>query len=1163
MRRSSIDNISMMTDNMSLRGAEESFRDFTQVSVGSGPLVIDKDTIVALRDAYRVAQTKAEECDLPEKMQLQKIGSLSTLMHLRLAHRVYTAISTLLYATIGMSKVASLEKFIRRKASTLPAAIYNGDDWAKILQIAKQYRLQNVYDVKLASGSHEGVEVADSVVTVPDNREGLGALARELAQVKHAKRELTRALEELRHRHKTDLAEASQSLARAAVEREATFAKRYEELQNEAKEAKKLADLSVKPAKKQQQQENFGSEAGGAHGAAEMGAAMKEVEELRKQLSREEQNAAMLLQQVQEASVANAQYAADKTALRSKCADLEATVSQLETQKLEMKERMEGRNSQQTSSKLEADVKAATAEGARLRKSLEEAEAAGAQLREETSKRLKESEEEKSALKRSLESKRQELIVAVASVDALKLAASEAAAAAEREAQQSASASGGATIGSLQAALKQATLKNSSLEAELKTIMAEKESYRTQIANLKEDLASAGKATSEATEREQLLKQQLAEATSSVATLTSAVEEAVTIERVRSKEKDEEVAKKEQELSVALAAVTRAKEGEDVSLCEVQKVREEMLQMQTKHKEELEKASNAAAEITTNVQLQNSQANLAVMKLSEETSSLAKAKAEWQLEREGLEKDLSSMKRQLSNLQENVNVTPSIQESASAPVLDTTEAAGLRKRVEELEGALAKAEVAAKEADTWRQKADAFQKQTVDMRQRVAAASSIAAPASNVSRVSRGGFHERIYSPQERLVGSVRIVAPSQKHQHSHGSSKKRKTSSKKEAATSIQAAIRGSMIREKLYHAALTHTAKEQGLMVALAGTTQGQTGWYLKYEGGEAKYFYFCLDKGEFVMLTGPISEGDYRKCMIHDSGRSKYDTISVDRSAVESTRTQVIYLANQVATRQNIIEELHHQMANMKADHTKLLKKATDKAELAAKVAREEVDAQRNKRRHLEEKLHDVVKEKNRVEELARSKVRTEKEKQQFVEDVSKFLGARAHSNMVKLQAICRSFLTRRRLLRERNILAAARKGVMQALGNTKQGKSGWYMNPDGSVYYYQNAKGVWNRLAGPLTNKQYTLASEVNGKLGRNAEENSVLTRVHFDLMDSISMTHGPHAQVYMGNKSKELFVVFQAADFVDGNPTHSTRQRTNSIMRVRTRTSSFSKLVAFN
>ena len=43
---------------------------------------------------------------------------------------------------------------------------------------------------------------------------------------------------------------------------------------------------------------------------------MKELDELRMKLASEEHNAAMLEQQLQEASIVNAQLAADKTALQ-------------------------------------------------------------------------------------------------------------------------------------------------------------------------------------------------------------------------------------------------------------------------------------------------------------------------------------------------------------------------------------------------------------------------------------------------------------------------------------------------------------------------------------------------------------------------------------------------------------------------------------------------------------------------------------------------------------------------------------------------------------------------------------------------------------------------------------------------------------------------------
>ena len=170
---------------------------------------------------------------------------------------------------------------------------------------------------------------------------------------------------------------------------------------------------------------------------------------------------------------------------------------------------------------------------------------------------------------------------------------------------------------------------------------------------------------------------------------------------------------------------------------------------------------------------------------------------------------------------------------------------------------------------------------------------------------------------------------------------------------------------------------------------------------------------------MLTGPISEAEYLQCKAYDNGRSKYDTISVSRSALESARTQVHYLANQVVLDRTPLKICTIGWQGMKANHTKLVEEAVNKAKEAAKTAKAEIDIQRKKRRQLEEKLHDTEEEKNRMEKIARSKLRTEKETQQFVEDVSKFLGARAQGNVVKFQAICRSFLVRVRLRRERSV------------------------------------------------------------------------------------------------------------------------------------------------
>ena len=163
--------------------------------------------------------------------------------------------------------------------------------------------------------------------------------------------------------------------------------------------------------KQQQQQQQQQKSDGDADAAEEMGAVTKELEDLRIRLAREEQNAAMLEQQAQEASLANAQHAADKTALESKRAALEATVSELESENHKLKVLLQEAGAQQPAKSSEEDAQAATAEVGRLKEALKEAEAASAQQQAELTKRLKESEEEKKTLQRSADSKGEELLL--------------------------------------------------------------------------------------------------------------------------------------------------------------------------------------------------------------------------------------------------------------------------------------------------------------------------------------------------------------------------------------------------------------------------------------------------------------------------------------------------------------------------------------------------------------------------------------------------------------------------------------------------------------------------------------------------------------------------------------------------------------------------------
>ena len=81
-----------------------------------------------------------------------------------------------------------------------------------------------------------------------------------------------------------------------------------------------------------------------------------------------------------EASIVNAQLAADKTALQ-KCTDFEAAVGHLESQNRHMEVEMQNINNKQNSGSFEADAKTSAAGADRLKEALEDAKADSARLR--------------------------------------------------------------------------------------------------------------------------------------------------------------------------------------------------------------------------------------------------------------------------------------------------------------------------------------------------------------------------------------------------------------------------------------------------------------------------------------------------------------------------------------------------------------------------------------------------------------------------------------------------------------------------------------------------------------------------------------------------------------------------------------------------------------
>jgi len=89
----------------------------------------------ALCKSYKTAKTRARE--------LQTTGGKSAIplkMHAQHASRVYTAVTALLYSSIGVAKAEELERYIRKQSVQLPGSIFDLPEWQEVI-CSKFYNL--------------------------------------------------------------------------------------------------------------------------------------------------------------------------------------------------------------------------------------------------------------------------------------------------------------------------------------------------------------------------------------------------------------------------------------------------------------------------------------------------------------------------------------------------------------------------------------------------------------------------------------------------------------------------------------------------------------------------------------------------------------------------------------------------------------------------------------------------------------------------------------------------------------------------------------------------------------------------------------------------------------------------------------------------------------
>lgn len=88
-----------------------------------------------LRESYNAAKARASELSTNAGLT----GNLRS--HCQQTTRIYSALATLLYSTISISKADDLEKFVRKRSLQVPNSLFDLEEWKPVLQIARNVRL--------------------------------------------------------------------------------------------------------------------------------------------------------------------------------------------------------------------------------------------------------------------------------------------------------------------------------------------------------------------------------------------------------------------------------------------------------------------------------------------------------------------------------------------------------------------------------------------------------------------------------------------------------------------------------------------------------------------------------------------------------------------------------------------------------------------------------------------------------------------------------------------------------------------------------------------------------------------------------------------------------------------------------------------------------------
>ena len=93
-----------------------------------------KTDVRKLRECYNAAKTRAVELSATQNVAFQQKA------YSQQGVRVYSALATLLYASISVSKADELERFVGKRAVQLPTGVFDLAEWTPVMDLARRIR---------------------------------------------------------------------------------------------------------------------------------------------------------------------------------------------------------------------------------------------------------------------------------------------------------------------------------------------------------------------------------------------------------------------------------------------------------------------------------------------------------------------------------------------------------------------------------------------------------------------------------------------------------------------------------------------------------------------------------------------------------------------------------------------------------------------------------------------------------------------------------------------------------------------------------------------------------------------------------------------------------------------------------------------------------------